>query len=59
MKGFIVISEFICKGFMNYSFTKYIFGGLNKKRPNELDFNNATDFAINIKNLFQSFPDKL
>ena len=58
-KGVIVIDEFICRGFMNYSFTKYFFGGLNKKRPNELDFINAADFAINLKNIFQSSPDKL
>jgi flavodoxin len=49
-KGFKIIDEFICKGFMNYSFIKYFFGGLNKKRPNKKDLEHAKDFAINIKN---------
>jgi len=34
---------------MNYSFSKYFFGGLNKKRPNAKDLNKAKNFAINIK----------
>jgi flavodoxin len=49
-KGFNIIDEFICRGFMDYSFIRYFFGGLNKKRPNEKDLNNARDFAINIRN---------
>lgn len=44
-KGFDIIGEFRCKGFMSYSFTKYIFGGLNKGRPNEEDLKKAKDFA--------------
>lgn len=48
-KEFNIIGEFMCKGFMNYSFIKYIFGGLNKKRPNENDLLNAKDFAMTIK----------
>ena len=48
-KGFEIIGQFCCKGFMDYRFTKYIFGGLNKGRPNERDYKNATNFAIKIK----------
>lgn len=48
-KGFEIIDEFICRGFMNYSFTKYIFGGINKKRPNKNDISDAKAFAMNIK----------
>jgi len=44
-KGFEIIGEFQCRGFMNYSFTKYLFGGLNKGRPNEADLKNAETFA--------------
>ena len=51
-KGFDIIGEFICKGFMNYSFTRYIFGGINKKRPNEKDLEEAKDFAKTIKGTF-------
>lgn len=43
-KGFDIIGEYNCKGFMDYSFTKY-FGGLNKGRPNEVDIEKARDFA--------------
>jgi flavodoxin len=49
-KGFDVIDEFICRGFMNYSFIKYFFGGLNKKRPNKKDLLNAKFFCIKMKN---------
>ena len=49
-KNFDVIGEFSCKGFIDYSFTKYIFGGLNKKRPNEKDLENARKFAEEMKN---------
>ena len=52
-KGFIIIDEFMCKGFMNYSFIKYFFGGLNKKRPNEKDLSKAEEFAIKIKENFR------
>lgn len=48
-KGFNVIEEFACKGFMDYSFTKY-FGGLNKGRPNDEDLRIACEFARVIKN---------
>ena len=49
-KGFDIIGEFSCKGFMSDSFTKYIFGGLNKGRPNEKDLENARKFAEELKN---------
>ena len=49
-KGFNIIDEFICRGFMDYSFIRYFFGGLNKKRPNEKDLKNAREFAKNIQN---------
>ena len=48
-KGFVIVGEFHCKGFMTYSFTKYIFGGLNKGRPNEQDYKNAMHFAESLK----------
>ena len=48
-KGFDIIGDFSCKGFMNYSFTKYIFGGLNKGRPNNKDFKKAREFGRKLK----------
>ena len=48
-KGFDIINEFMCKGFMDYSFTKYVFGGLNKKRPNKKDLIDAKTFALTLK----------
>lgn len=51
-KGFDIIDEFICRGFIDYSFMKYFFGGLNKKRPNEKDLAKAKDFALKIKDRF-------
>lgn len=44
-KGFIVIAEFAAKGFMDYSFTKLVFGGINKGRPNQSDCDQARAFA--------------
>lgn len=51
-KGFEIIGEFQCRGFMNYSFTKYLFGGLNKGRPNEADLKNAETFAQELAFLY-------
>jgi flavodoxin len=48
-KGFDVIDEFMCRGFMNYSFIKYFFGGINKNRPNKKDLLRAEEFAADIK----------
>jgi len=44
-KGFKIIGEFQCRGFMTYSFTKYLLGGLNKGKPNERDLEKAKNFA--------------
>jgi len=52
-KGFDVIGHFCCKGFMDYSFTKYLFRGLNKGRPNNKDFERARQFAMKIKQTLQ------
>ncbi len=49
-KGFIIIDEFICRGFMDYSFIKYLFGGINKGNPNDKDFKKALEFAKRIGN---------
>ena len=51
-KNFDIIGEFQCKGFMNHSFTRYIFGGISKGKPNENDLKKAKDFAIEINNSF-------
>lgn len=48
-KGFNVIGEFKCKGFMDYGFTKH-FGGINKGKPNENDVEKAREFARKINN---------
>ena len=47
-KGFNVIDEFSCKGFIDFSFIKYFFGGLNKKRPNKNDLDKAKEFALKL-----------
>ena len=46
-KGYIVVSEFSCKGHNTNLFLKYI-GGMNKNRPNEKDLQNAKDFALKL-----------
>lgn len=51
-KEFSVIDEFICKGFIDFSFIKYIFGGLNKWRPNQKDIEKAKEFAMKMKDRF-------
>lgn len=48
-KGFEVVGEFVCPGFMDYSFTKLWFGGINKGRPNAADLERAREFASNLK----------
>ena len=48
-KGFQVVDEFICRGFMDYSFTKYWRGGINKGRPNDEDLSMARAFAAAMK----------
>lgn len=47
-KGFDIMGEFMCKGFMDYKFLKHFFGGLNKKRPNNKDIEDAKQFAENL-----------
>lgn len=44
-KGFDVVGEFTCKGFMDHSFIRYFFGGMNKTRPDKSDLENARAFA--------------
>jgi flavodoxin len=45
-KGFDIVGEFICKGFVDHSFIRYIFfGGLNRGRPDEKDLKDAREFA--------------
>lgn len=46
--GFDIVDEFICRGFMNYSFLKLFFGGINKNRPNQKDLEEAEKFARNL-----------
>jgi len=48
-KGFDVLDEFVCRGFMDYSFTKYWRGGINKGRPNDDDLSAARAFASKLK----------
>lgn len=48
-KGFVVCGEFQCRGKMTYSFTKFFFGGFNKKRPNVKDLEQARLFACGLK----------
>ena len=56
-KKYAVVGEFSCKGFMNHGFTKVLFGGINKDRPNEQDLQNARTFAkqlLHTENVFSS-----
>ncbi|CEG11915.1 conserved hypothetical protein [groundwater metagenome] len=50
-RGYEVIGEFICPGFNTNVFLKY-FGGLNKKRPNDQDFDKAREFASKLNESF-------
>jgi flavodoxin len=50
-KGYKVLGEFIAPGFNTNVFLKY-FGGLNKNRPNQEDFQRAKEFASKIKHCF-------
>jgi flavodoxin len=51
-KGYKILGEFSCKGFNTNSFLKY-FGGMNKKRPNTKDLDNAKYFATNLLTKFK------
>lgn len=44
-KGFVVVDQFICRGFMDYSFIKYFFGGINRKKPGDKEFQRAEEFS--------------
>ena len=44
-KGFEVIGEFACKDFMDFGFTKYLFGGINKTKPDKNDLAKTKNFA--------------
>lgn len=46
-KGYLVLDEFSCKGFNTNSFLKY-FGGMNKGKPDEVDFKKAEEFALGL-----------
>lgn len=47
-KGYVIVDEFICRGFNTNNFLKF-FGGLNKGRPNAEDLKHAEEFARNLK----------
>lgn len=47
-KGYLIVDEFICRGFNTNVFLKYI-GGLNRGHPNETDLENARIFARKLK----------
>jgi flavodoxin len=47
-KGYLIIDEFTCAGFNTNSFSRF-FGGINKRRPNAEDLENAAIFAKNLK----------
>jgi flavodoxin len=44
-KGFSVVGDFTCKGYIDYSFIKWFFGGMSKGHPDETDLQNAREFA--------------
>ena len=46
-KGYTIVEEFTCKGFNTFAF--WLFGGMNKGRPNIEDLKNAETFANNLK----------
>jgi flavodoxin len=52
-QGYEIIGEFICPGFNTNVFLKY-FGGLNKNRPNNNDFEKAKEFASKLKKSFST-----
>jgi flavodoxin len=47
-KSYNIAGEFNCLGFDTNSIYKYIFGGINKGRPNEKDLGKAETFAKNL-----------
>lgn len=47
-KGFELVGEFQCRGFIDYGFLKF-FGGIGKGRPNANDLQRARDFAKGLQ----------
>ncbi|MBA7543898.1 hypothetical protein ES705_36241 [subsurface metagenome] len=47
-KGYTIVDEYNCVGFNTNSFLR-IFGGINKRRPNEKDLKQVEEFAQNLK----------
>lgn len=47
-KNFQIVEEFSCLAYDTYGLLKF-FGGVNKKRPNEKDFQAAREFALKLK----------
>lgn len=51
-KNYKILDEFSCKGFDTVGPLRF-FGGINKGRPNQEDFNKAIEFARNLKGSFE------
>lgn len=49
-KGYVIVDEYICRGFNTNVFLKY-FGGINKGQPNAEDLQRAEIFAKKLKKL--------
>jgi|SRR5271157_1037931 len=47
-KGFNIIGEFSCSGFMTWGYYRFL-GGRNNDRPNEDDLKRAWEFASSLK----------
>ena len=47
-KGFRVVGEFVCPGFMDHSFTKLWFGAIDKGRPNAADLDHEHEFVSRL-----------
>jgi flavodoxin len=47
-KGYVIVDEYISRGFNTNVFLKY-FGGINKGQPNAEDFKRAENFAEKLK----------
>jgi flavodoxin len=44
-KGFLVVADFTCRGFIDFSFIRFLFGGISKGHPNEKELQAAREFA--------------
>jgi flavodoxin len=47
-KGFNIIGEFSCSGYMTWAYYRFL-GGRNNDRPNKDDLQKAWEFAANLK----------